>query len=61
MATEQTSFIDAELEQRLLANTPPGHFGRVDERKGTTVYLAPDAWSFVTGSVIVVDGGTTVW
>ena len=61
MVTEQTSFIDSELEQRLLANTPMGRFGQVDELKGTVVYLALRASSFVTGSVIVVDGGTTIW
>ena len=61
MLTEQTSFIDRELEEQLLANTPLGRFGRVDELKGTIVYLASNASSFVTGSIIVVDGGTTIW
>ena len=61
MTTEQTSYMDDDLAERLLANTPMGRFGRVDELKGTVVYLASRASSFVTGSVIVVDGGTTIW
>ena len=61
MTTEQTSYMDAELAQRLQTNTPMGRFGRADELKGTIVYLASQASSFVTGSVIVVDGGTTIW
>jgi NAD(P)-dependent dehydrogenase (short-subunit alcohol dehydrogenase family) len=63
MVTEQTGYVDQnpELRERLLSNTPLRRFGRIDELKGTIVYLASKASSFMTGSVIVVDGGTTVW
>ena len=63
MKTEQTGFFDQhpELAERVLANTPMKRFGRVDELKGTVVYLASEASSFMTGSVVVVDGGTTIW
>ncbi len=37
--------------------TPMGRFGNVDELAGAAIYLASDAASFVTGEVIVVDGG----
>jgi len=37
--------------------TPLGRFGNVDELAGAAIYLASDAASFVTGEVIVVDGG----
>jgi NAD(P)-dependent dehydrogenase (short-subunit alcohol dehydrogenase family) len=63
MVTEQTGYVDQnpELRERLLLNTPLKRFGGIDELKGTIVYLASKASSFMTGSVIVVDGGTTVW
>jgi NAD(P)-dependent dehydrogenase (short-subunit alcohol dehydrogenase family) len=61
MTTDQTSYMDADLIERLAANTPLGRLGKVDELNGTVVYLASEASSFMTGSVIVVDGGTTIW
>ena len=43
--------------QEFLARTPMRRFGRVDELVGAAVYLASDAASFVTGQLLVVDGG----
>jgi NAD(P)-dependent dehydrogenase (short-subunit alcohol dehydrogenase family) len=40
-----------------LMRTPMKRFGRVEELAGAAVYLASDAASFTTGSVLVVDGG----
>ena len=42
-----------EFEMR----TPMGRFGKVDELAGAAVFLASEAASFVTGEILVVDGG----
>jgi NAD(P)-dependent dehydrogenase (short-subunit alcohol dehydrogenase family) len=43
--------------REFLMRTPMRRFGRVEELVGAAVFLASDAASFVTGHVLVVDGG----
>jgi NAD(P)-dependent dehydrogenase (short-subunit alcohol dehydrogenase family) len=43
--------------QELLLRTPMRRFGKVEELVGAAVFLASDAASFVTGHLLVVDGG----
>lgn len=43
--------------QDVIRQTPFGRMGRAEELCGTVQYLISDAASFVTGSVVVVDGG----
>ena len=41
--------------------TPMGRVGDPSEIKGSALFLASRASSFVTGSVLVMDGGYTIW
>jgi NAD(P)-dependent dehydrogenase (short-subunit alcohol dehydrogenase family) len=43
--------------REFLMRTPMKRFGRTEELAGAAVYLASEAASFVTGEVLVVDGG----
>ena len=43
--------------RELLLRTPMKRFGAVEELAGAAVFLASDAASFVTGEILVVDGG----
>jgi NAD(P)-dependent dehydrogenase (short-subunit alcohol dehydrogenase family) len=43
----------------LLKSIPLGRFGNEQDLKGAAVFLASDASDFVTGQVLVVDGGQT--
>jgi len=43
--------------QECLLRTPMRRFGNLEELVGATVFLASDAASFVTGHMLVVDGG----
>jgi NAD(P)-dependent dehydrogenase (short-subunit alcohol dehydrogenase family) len=43
--------------REFLLRTPMKRFGKLDELAGAAVFLASDAASFVTGHLLVVDGG----
>lgn len=45
------------LAERLVAKSPLGRVGECDEAAEPIVFLLTDAASFITGQVIVVDGG----
>lgn len=44
-------------EKEILIRTPMKRFGELEELVGAAVFLASDAASFVTGTLLVVDGG----
>ena len=46
-----------ERGKEFLTRTPMRRFGELDELAGAAVFLASDAASFVTGHLLVVDGG----
>lgn len=53
-----TELLDrTERGKEFLLRTPMGRFGKVEELVGAAIYLASDAASFVTGEILVVDGG----
>jgi len=43
--------------QEFLMRTPMKRFGKLEELVGAAVFLASDAASFVTGTILPVDGG----
>ncbi len=43
--------------KEFLVRTPMGRFGQLEELAGAAVFLASDAASFVTGHLLIVDGG----
>ena len=43
--------------EKIIANTPMGRFGEVDELQGTILFLLSDFAKFITGTAIPVDGG----
>lgn len=46
-----------ERSKKVLAKTPMGRFGDISELNGLVHFLCSDSASFVTGTVIPVDGG----
>ena len=48
------------LHERVLARTPAGRWGDIDDFAGIAVFLASSASAFVTGTAIPVDGGFSV-
>lgn len=48
---------DEERLKSISARIPAGRWGTPEDFKGTTVYLAAKAGGYVSGHVLVVDGG----
>lgn len=48
------------LHERVLARTPAGRWGAIDDFAGIAVFLASAASDFITGTAIPVDGGYSV-
>jgi NAD(P)-dependent dehydrogenase (short-subunit alcohol dehydrogenase family) len=56
-ALNQKLLDETERGREFLTRTPMKRFGNVEELAGAGVFLCSDAASFITGQVLVVDGG----
>jgi len=56
-ALNQKLLDETERGKEFLLRTPMKRFGNVEELAGAAVFLSSDAASFITGEVLVVDGG----
>jgi len=55
--TPMTQGIPQDIKDRIASSTPLGRWARPEDIADVAVFLASDAARFVTGRVIVVDGG----
>ena len=55
--TRLTQVIADEMKELMLANTPLGRFGRPEDVAGAVRFLCSDEAAFITGEVLLVDGG----
>jgi gluconate 5-dehydrogenase len=51
---------DAKFDAWVKSRTPAGRWGQPDEIAGLAVFLASSAADYVTGQMIMIDGGMSV-
>ena len=59
IATDNTTALRADPVRNpaILARIPAGRWGQPEDFKGATVFLASNASNYVSGEILVVDGG----
>ena len=57
VTTRLTDVISAEMKELMLANTPLGRLGSPEDIAGAVRFLCSDEAAFITGEVLLVDGG----
>jgi 3-oxoacyl-[acyl-carrier protein] reductase len=60
IATEMVQKMPQEVIDGMIAKTPAGRMGRPEDIANAYVFLASDRASFITGTVLSVDGGIIV-
>jgi NAD(P)-dependent dehydrogenase (short-subunit alcohol dehydrogenase family) len=63
ISTPLNAFVKSkpEMYDAWIGGTPMGRMGEVDEVASAVLFLASDAASLLTGSIVLVDGGYTCW
>ena len=63
IATPLNAFADPEapMYRRWIDSTPMGRMGRPEEVASAVLFLASEAASLMTGSIVLVDGGYSCW
>jgi NAD(P)-dependent dehydrogenase (short-subunit alcohol dehydrogenase family) len=63
IATPLNAFVTSNpaMYDAWIGGTPMGRLGRVEEIASVVLFLASEAASLMTGSVVLVDGGYTCW
>jgi len=63
ISTPLNAFADADSEmyRRWIDGTPMGRLGTPEEVASVVLFLASDASSLMTGSIVLADGGYTCW
>ncbi|MGH2795969.1 MAG: SDR family NAD(P)-dependent oxidoreductase [Actinomycetota bacterium] len=59
LRTEMTHGLDEEQMGQIARRTPAGRLGEIEDITGVVRFLASDDAAFITGHVLVVDGGLT--
>ena len=61
--TEMNKYVyeDAEMYRHWVGGTPMNRLGKTDEVASVILFLASDASSLMTGSIVLADGGYVCW
>jgi NAD(P)-dependent dehydrogenase (short-subunit alcohol dehydrogenase family) len=61
--TEMNKYVyeNEEMHRHWVGGTPMNRLGRVDEVASVILFLASDAASLMTGSIVLADGGYVCW
>ena len=57
ISTELTDVLSEEIRGAILANTPMGRLGSPEDVAAAVRFLCSDEAAFITGDVLLVDGG----
>ncbi|MCZ6601348.1 MAG: 3-oxoacyl-[acyl-carrier-protein] reductase [Acidobacteria bacterium] len=60
ITTDMTEEIPSAMKEAALKGIPLGRFGSAEDVAGAVVFLAGEPASYITGQVLVVDGGMTM-